>query len=76
MKKLFVAILTIVMLLEFAPYVDARGGRGGGRGRGRGRSGWGRNRGKEAAAKAEAKVRVLRNDAYEKEAERTADRVI
>jgi hypothetical protein len=70
MKKLMILIVALVLLFEFAPPVDARGGRGGGRGRG-GRVGRGFGRGGRdggGAPKSNAKVQELRDQALDRAA--------
>jgi len=60
MKKLFIVVVTLLLLVGFSGIADARGGRGG-RGRG-GRMGrGGRGRGSSGGGKTESKVRDLRN---------------
>jgi hypothetical protein len=82
MKKLFVLIVSLVLLLDFASFADARGG-GGGRGGGgrggggRGRGGFGRGgRGGDRGATNQQKVKLLRQESFQRDAERTADHVI
>jgi hypothetical protein len=78
MKKLFIILLSLFFLLEFATLVDARGGRGG-RGGGRGRMGrgrGGRRGGGASAAKAQSKVRDLERLALHRAARESLGREV
>ena len=81
MKKFFVLLLSLVLLLEFAPFADARGGGGrggGGRGGGgRGRGGMGRGRGGRdgGGARTQQKIRDMQRKASNRDSEETTDRV-